>query len=174
MVPHWSLSESKSPQVSRILLSNLTNLNKVSICPLISKSSSPCINTLMTAPRAPITISITVTSMFHSFSNSLARSWYLSFFSFSFNFTVYQENKVHYSASSLPFFLSIMIRSGSLPERRSLRVSFSWTNSWLSIYYLFAWSKLNFLHNSYWITLSTQSCLVLYSFCISLLHSLIM
>ena len=33
---------------------------------------------------------------------------------------------------------------------------------------------VNFLHNSQWITLPTQSCLALYSFCASLLHSLIM
>ena len=32
--------------------------------------------------------------------------------------------------------------------------------------------KLNFLHNSQWITLYTQSCLVLYSFWGNLLHSL--
>ena len=34
--------------------------------------------------------------------------------------------------------------------------------------------KFNFLHISQWITLPTQSCLVLYSFCANLLHSLIM
>ena len=43
---HWSLSDSKSPQVSRTLLSILTVLNnavawRVSICPPTSKSSSP-------------------------------------------------------------------------------------------------------------------------------------
>ena len=32
----------------------------------------------------------------------------------------------------------------------------------------------NFLHNYQWITLPTQSCLVLYSFCANLLHSFIM
>ena len=35
------------------------------------------------------------------------------------------------------------------------------------------WSNLNFLHISQWITLPTQSCLVLYSFCANLLHSII-
>ena len=40
--------------------------------------------------------------------------------------------------------------------------------------YLFVWSNFNFLHNSQWITLLTQSSLVLYSFCAKLLHSLIM
>ena len=44
----------------------------------------------------------------------------------------------------------------------------------LCIYHLFVWSNFNFLHNSQWITLLTQSCLVLYSFCVNLLHLLIM
>ena len=44
---------------------------------------------------------------------------------------------------------------------------------WPYIYHLFAWSNFIFLHNSQWITLPTQSCLVLYSFCVNLLHSLI-
>ena len=44
----------------------------------------------------------------------------------------------------------------------------------LCIYHLFVWSNFNFLHNSQWITLPTQLCLVLLSFCDNLLHSLIM
>ena len=66
MVFHWSLSDSKSPQVSRTLLSILAGLNNavvwmVSARPAISKSSSPFINTLVTVPRAPITIGINAT-----------------------------------------------------------------------------------------------------------------
>ena len=38
---------------------------------------------------------------------------------------------------------------------------------------MFIWSNFNFLHSSQWITFPTQSCLVLYSFRINLLHSLI-
>ena len=53
-------------------------------------------------------------------------------------------------------------------------VSFSWTDAGLCIYYLFIWSNFSFLHISRWITLPNQSCLVLYSFCANLLHSLIM
>ena len=72
MVFLWSLSDSKSPQVSRTLLSILADLNNavvwtLSTRPVISKSSSPCTNPLVTAPRAPITIDIIVTFMFHSF-----------------------------------------------------------------------------------------------------------
>ena len=51
---------------------------------------------------------------------------------------------------------------------------FSRTDAELCIYHLFVWSNLNFLHISQWIPLPTQSCLVLYSFCANLLHSLIL
>ena len=40
----------------------------VSTCPVISKYSSPFNNPLVTVPKVPITISIIVTFMFHSFS----------------------------------------------------------------------------------------------------------
>ena len=69
MVFHLSLSDSKSSQISRTLFSILVNLNNIvwmlSIRPLISKSFSPCTIPLVTVP---ITIYITVTFMFHSFS----------------------------------------------------------------------------------------------------------
>ena len=72
MVFHWSLSDSKSPQVSRTLLSILAVLNNAVVWmvftrPPISKSSSPFSNTLVSVPNAPITIGIIVISMFHSF-----------------------------------------------------------------------------------------------------------
>ena len=59
-------------------------------------------------------------------------------------------------------------------SHRSLCVSFSRTGAELCIYYLFVWSNLDFVHISQWITLPTQSCLVLYSFSANLLYSLIM
>ena len=93
MVFHWSLSDSKTPQVSRTLLSIRTVLNNVVLCmvstrPPNFKSPSSFNNPLVTIPKAPITIGIIVTSLFHScfFLNSLARSRYLSFFSHSFSF----------------------------------------------------------------------------------------
>ena len=52
-------------------------------------------------------------------------------------------------------------------------LSFSRMDSSLCIYCLLVWSNFNFLHNSQWITLPTQSCLILYSFSTSLLHVLI-
>ena len=91
MAFHWSLSDSKSPQVSRTLLSILSVLNNavvwmVSTRPPTSKSSSPFCNPLVTEPKGLITIGIIVTCIFHSFFNSLARSRFLSFFSRSFRF----------------------------------------------------------------------------------------
>ena len=53
-------------------------------------------------------------------------------------------------------------------------VSFSRIDAGLCRYHLFVWSNLNFLHIFRWITLLTQSCLVLYSFWANLLHLLIM
>ena len=72
MVFHWSLSDSKSPQVSRTLLSIIAVLHNgvvwvVFTRPPPSKSSSPFNNPLVTVPKAPITIGIIVTFMFQSF-----------------------------------------------------------------------------------------------------------
>ena len=44
--------------------------------------------------------------------------------------------------------------------QRSLCVSFSRRESGLCIYHLYVWSNFNFLHNSQWITLAIQRCLV--------------
>ena len=84
MVSRWSLSDSKSPQVFRTLLSILADLSNavhwmVSTHPPISNSFKP----LGIVPSAPITIGITVTFMFHSFFSSLAKSKYLSLLSLS-------------------------------------------------------------------------------------------
>ena len=87
------LSDSKSPEVFRTFLSILAVLNNVvvwmvSTRPPTSKSSSPFSNPFVTVPKVPITIGIIVTSKFHSFFNSLARSRYLSFFSHPFSFII--------------------------------------------------------------------------------------
>ena len=189
MVFQWSLSDSKSPQVSRTLLSILAVLNNafvwmVSTHPPTSKSSSPFSNDLVTVPNAPITIGIIVTCMFHSFFSSLARSRYLSFFSHSFSFILWSAGTAKSTILQvLFFFLLIIIKSGLLAgiwwsvcilkSHRSLCESFSRTGVGLCIYHLLVWSNLNFLYISQWITLPTQSCLALYSRCANLLHSLI-
>ena len=153
----------------------------VSTRPVISKSSSPCANHSVNVPRAPITIGIIVTFMFLSFSYSLVRSTCLSFFSHSFNFPLWLAGTLKSTILQVLFFfffffLVTIKRSDRLSEiwrsicisksQRSLCVSFSRIDYGLCIY--------NFLHNSKWITLSTQSCLFLYSFCANLLYSLIM
>ena len=119
--------------------------------------------------------------MFHCFFNSPARSKYLFFSSFFFNFILWSAGTVKSTILQVLFFLLINIRSCRLAEIRwsacisksnwSLLVSFSWTYAGLCIYHLFVRSNLNFLH---WITLPTQSCLVFYPFSANLLLSLIM
>ena len=73
MVFHWSLSDSKSLQIFRTLLSILVFLNSavirmVSTLSPTTKSSNPFNNPLVTVSKAPIPIGIIVTFMFHSFS----------------------------------------------------------------------------------------------------------
>ena len=94
MVFHWSVSDSKSPQVSRNLLRILATFNNavvwmVSARPPTSKSSSPFNNPLVTVPKTPIIIGIIVTFRLHRFFKSLARSRYLSFFSHSLSFILW-------------------------------------------------------------------------------------
>ena len=79
--------ESERQQVSRTFLCILASLNNAvvwiaSTPPLISNSYNPLTKPLGTIPSAPVIIGITVTIMFHSFFNSLARFKYLSIFSF--------------------------------------------------------------------------------------------
>ena len=149
---------------------------------LLSKYFSPCINPLETVTSAPITIGITATIMFHSylsfrFFSVLPRgqpeqksplfsrfSFFLSFFFFFFFFW-----------QSLCLVLTSKLGNPFVSQNpKEFCVSFSRTDSRLCIYHLFAWSNLNFLHNSQWATLPTQSCLLLYSLCANLLHSLTM
>ena len=191
MVFHWILSDSKSPQVSRTLLSILAVLNDavvwmVSTRPPISKSSSPYRNPLFTVPNASITTGIIVTCMFLSFFQfpSKVEILILIFTFFQFYSVVSRYSKVDYFTSSLLFFLLIIIESGllagigwsfcMLKPHRSSCVFFSRTGAGLCIYHLLVWSNSHFLHISMWITLPTQSCFTLYSRCANLRHSLIM
>ena len=179
MVFNRSLSDRKSPQVSRTRLSILAVLSNavvwiVSTRPPTFKYSRPFNNPLVTVPNAPITIGTIVTFMFHSFFNSLARSMYLSFFSLSFRFILWSAGTANSTIFQILFLLLIIMRPGLLARlrwsvcilksHRSLCESFSRTGAGLCIYYLFVWSNWNFLYISQWITLPTQSCLALYSF----------
>ena len=118
MVSHWSLSDSKSPQVSRTLLSILAILSNAVIWIVSTfKSSSPFNNPLVIMPKAPITIGTIVTFIFHSFFNSLARLRYLSFFSHSFSFILWSAGTAKSTILQILFFLLIIIiRSGLLAE----------------------------------------------------------
>ena len=91
MVFHWSLSDSKSPQVSRTLLSILTDSNNAILwMVLIHPPNSNSFNSLSwfleIVLSMPITLGITITLMFQSFLSSLASSKYLSLFLLSFIF----------------------------------------------------------------------------------------
>ena len=159
---HWSLSDSKSPQVSRFRLRILAVLTNaviwiVSTRPPTSKSSRPFNNPLVIVPKAPITIG---TFMFHSFFNSLAKSRYLSFFSHSFRFIQWSAGTAKSTILQVLFFFVDYYKAWFLAEirrsvymskpHRSLCVSFSRTGAGLCIYHLFVWSNLNFLHISQW------------------------
>ena len=150
MVSRRSLSDSKSLQVSRTLLSILNNLYNavvwmVSTLPIIFKS-------LYQSFRAPLN------NWHHRhfyvpqfFFNYLARSRYLSFLSFSFNFTLWSAGIAEFCLFSFIMItwcgrlakikLSVCI-SKSL---RSLYVLFSKKDSGLCKYLLVARSNLNFL-----------------------------
>ena len=157
----------------------------VSTRPPTSKFSSPFNNPFVTVSKAAITIGIIIIFMFHSFFNSLARAKCLSFFSHSFSFILWSAGTAKSAFLQVLFFLLLItIRSGLLAEirwsvcisksQKSLFVPFSRTGAGLCIYHLFVWWNLNFLRISPWITFTTQSCLVLYSFCANLQYSLMM
>ena len=125
--------------------------------------------------------------LFYFFTPALAGSFSLEFQWHQVSVSLYSVVNRDSNSTILQilfFFLLIIIRSGLLAEirwsvctsksHRSLCVSFSCTGAGLCIYHLLVWSNFSFLNISQWITLPTQSCLVLYSFCTNLLHSLIL
>ena len=116
MVFHWSVSYSKSPQVFRVLFRILAVLNNavvwmVSTRPPTSMSSSSFSNPLVSVPNAPITIGIIVTCMFHGFSNSLARSRNLCFFSFSFSFIMWAAGTAKSTILQVLFLFLLLLLS---------------------------------------------------------------
>ena len=123
MVFHWSLSDSKSPQVSRTLLSILSVFKNavvwmVSTRSPTSKSSRPFNNPLVTVPKAPITIGIIVTFMFHSFFqfSSKVKVLISLFTFFQFYSVVCRDRNVDNFADFL--LLLIIIRFGLRAEIR--------------------------------------------------------
>ena len=119
MVFHWSLSDSRSPQVSITLLSILAVLNNVVVSMVSTRlptynSSTPFSNPLVTIPNTPITINIIATCMFHSFFQfpSKVEVLILLLTFFQLYSVVSRDSKVDYFASSL--FLLIIIKSALL------------------------------------------------------------
>ena len=120
----WSFT-SKTPQVTRTLLSILAVLNNavvrmISTHLLTSKSSSPFNNPLNTVPKAPITFGIIFTFMFHSFFQffSKVEILILLFSFFQFYSVVHRDSKVNNFENCL--FILIIIRCGLLAVLRSL------------------------------------------------------
>ena len=149
MVFHWSLSDSKSPQVSRTCLKILAVLSNaviwiVSTRPPTSKSSRPFNNPLVIVPNTPITIGTIITFMFHSFFNSLARSRYLFFFSLSFRFILWSARTAKSTILQIFLFLLIIMRCGLLARIR-------WSVCMLKYYYYFTPLKVFNPDISWWI-----------------------
>ena len=186
MVFHWNLRDSNSPQISRTSLSILSELNNF------------CLDNLYLSFDFWAFLSLDQSSGGYSkwtscnwyhchlhiplFFSSLSRFRYLSFFSLSFNFTLWFAGIIKSPLQQVLFFcwpskgLVIFPRLGDLFESQNSKdVCASDSLGRISgcAYTTFVWSKLNILHNSKWITFPTQSCLVLYSFCVNLQHSLI-
>ena len=184
------MSDSKSPQVSKTLLSILAVLNNVvvwmvSTRPPTSKSSRPFDNPLVTVAKAPNSIGIIVTCTFHIcfffvffcffvfFFNSLGRLRYLSFFSHSFIFILWSAGTAKSMILQFLFFcwlslgLVFWTRFGDPSVcQNPIGVYVLFSRQVLGCGYTICWygQISNFLHNSQCIALPTQSCLVLYSF----------
>ena len=152
MVFHWCLSDSKSPQVSRTLLSILAALNNaivwmVSTRPPTSKSSSSFNNLLVTVTKAPVTNDIIVTFMFHSFFQfpSKVQVFILLFIFFQFYSVVSWDSKVDNLANSL-FLLLIIIKSGLLGEIFIMIIYLSTSLCMLLISYLITISLILYIY----------------------------
>ena len=118
MVFLWCLNDGKSPQVSRTLLSVLVNLNNavvwmVSTHPLISRSSSPFNNSLVTVPRALITIGTILTFIFYPFFQSPNKAKVLHFLS---TLLIGQLGQQSPQFGKFSFLLLVIVRSGRLAD----------------------------------------------------------
>ena len=127
MVFRWRLNDNKYPQVSRTLLSILSDFNNavvwmVSPRPPISKSFSHISKPLWTVPSAAILVGINVTLIFHSSLSSSAKSKYLALFWSSLVFSLCGPLEQQSPLSGRFFFvlfcsfvLLIITRLGLLP-----------------------------------------------------------
>ena len=103
MVSYWSLSDSKSPQVSRTLLNILADINNavvwmVSSRPLICKSSSSCTNLRWLYQEHQLQLVSSSLLCSTVFSNSLqGLGTFFLFVFFQFYSVVSPDSKVHNS-----------------------------------------------------------------------------
>ena len=131
---HRSLSDNKSPQVSRTLISILADLISAVvwiewILPLISNSSSVFSRHLRSFSRAQTTISVTVTLVFHTFFSSPARSKHL----FSFHFISFfphglqeRQNLLNEKFFSSSFFRRFAVTQPPVRKHRLMFVRKTW------------------------------------------------
>ena len=110
MVFHWGLSDSKSPQVSRTLLSILAVLNNaviwmVSTRPPTSKSPSPFSYCSQRTNYNWYNCHLHVPRFF----NSLARLMYLSFFTHSFSFILWSAETAKSTILQVLFFCWLLL-----------------------------------------------------------------
>ena len=184
MVLHLSLSNSESPQVSRTLLGILADLNNAVLG--FHSFFSLCTNCLVAVPRAPITVGIIVTFMFHIFFSSLARSRYLSLFPHSFSFSLRSAKTAKPPIWQFLFFvfccwLSVGLvdwpKLGDLFVSQKLKkfVRLIFEDGFRLLHIPFV-RKLKFKHLAQFRVghLTTHLYPALYSLCTNLLHSLIM
>ena len=142
MVFHWSLNDSKSPQVSRILLSILAVHNNAGVWMVStrlpnSKSSCHFDNLLVTVPNAPITIGIIVTWMCSTVFFSIPlqdRGTYPSTHVLSVLFCGQPRQQSRQFCKFSFFCCWLLLRSGVLAE---IRWSVSMSKSHSSLYVLF-------------------------------------
>ena len=167
------LSDNKSLQISRTLFSIITDICSamVLIFSLISSSTNLFSNFLGTVPRLLTTIGITVNFIFHNFFSYLAKSRSLSSFSLFSIFTLWSAIMAKFTWWKVIFFLLIKFQSGLLVDffvpqspREFYAIHFLGHNSGLYVRSIFT-----LLQNFLWLTSSTQSYLLLYSFYASLL-----
>ena len=175
-------------QLSNTFLRILAVPNKALFCNslilIVTPSfSSHASNLLLTTPSAPTTTGTTSRCLIpHSLPISLIRSWYFSIFSPSFSYTLWSQGEAMSTMIALLFSFSTTTMSGLLASitwshwmvisHKILHFSFSTTPSgWCS--YHFSPLLMSYLQQSFqWTNLAILSCLLLYSFCANILHSL--
>ena len=170
---YWRLSDSKSPQVPRTLLSILDDLINsvvwmVSVLLRISNSSSRFSKLLGVISSTPTTNDITVTLTFKSFFLVLWQNLSIYLFACFYFYTEVRQNSKIISAANSFFVNWYEVRSSnrSLVFHLYLKIPENFMRVILS-------QKDCFVHDYQWITFPSQSFLVLFSFLACLLHSFI-